>query len=356
MVGSRKENNNPVEDPLQDRRSDYDVTNTVRVSSTTAVRKAVCEIFAGLYPNESTDAVWLAFHDFERFFYGLTTEYFAVDTTYHDIQHTLDMTLAAARLIGGYEKAAPASEQLGSRRALLGVACSLFHDFGYLRHRKRDARVRHGAEFTRSHVSRSGRFLQSYLPIIGLEEFVPVVSRIIHFTGYEVRVEDIALDNELDVMIGRLIGSADLLAQISDRCYLEKCRDRLYPEFVIGDVAVEVDGDTANVRYDNAEDLLSQTLKFYELSAKTRLEQDFEEAYRYLESWFDGRNPYMECIQKNLSFLEKIVADQSWDLLRRNPPCVIPDPDGVTRVKEFARARLQEVQNSSARIQRMSTT
>ena len=39
MLGSHKENEKPVEDPFQDRRSDYDVTNTVKVSSTTTVRR-----------------------------------------------------------------------------------------------------------------------------------------------------------------------------------------------------------------------------------------------------------------------------------------------------------------------------
>ena len=356
MVGSHNKNEKPVEDPFQDRRSDYDVTNTVRVSSTTEVRRAVCALFEDLYPEQSADAIWLAFHDFERFFYGHSPEYFAVDTTYHDIQHTLDMTLAAARLIAGYEQTAASEAQLGSRRAMLGIVCSLFHDFGYLRHRTRDASVRHGAEFTRSHVSRSGRFLQSYLPHIGLQEFVPVVSCIVHFTGYEVNAEDIRLDDQRDVMLGHLIGTGDLLAQISDRCYLEKCRDRLYPEFVLGDVAIEVDGDTANVRYIDAEDLLSQTLEFYELSARARLEETFDSAHKYLEHYFEGSNPYMDCVEKNLRFLKKVVENQSWELLRRKPPCVIPDPDGVLRVKEFARARLEEVHQSSTHIQRISAT
>ena len=354
--GAHNKNERPVEEPFQDRRSDYDITNTVKVSSTIKVRRAVCSIFEDLYPSESTDAIWLAFHDFERFFYGHTTEYFGVDTTYHDIQHTLDMTLAAARLIAGYEKSVSGDELLGPRRATLGIVCSLFHDFGYLRHKTRDARVQHGAEFTRSHVSRSGRFLQSYLPNIGLDEFVPVVSCIVHFTGYEVVAEDIRLTDKRDVMVGHLIGTGDLLAQISDRCYLEKCRDRLYPEFVLGDVAVEVDGDTANVRYLDAEDLLSQTLKFYEHSARTRLEKTFNSAFRYLESYFGGKNPYMDCVEKNLKFLEHVVETQSWELLRRNPPCVIPDPDGVLRVKEFAQAHLDKVNETSTRIQRLVIT
>ena len=357
MTGQKNDKNKPVEDQFQDRRSDYDVTNTVKVSSTIKVRRAVCSIIESEFPSESADAIWLAFHDFERFFYGYSPEYFAVDTTYHDIQHTLDMTLAAARLIAGHERAAAPEARLGHCRAILGIVCSLFHDFGYLRHRRRDADVRHGAEFTRSHVTRSGRFLESFLPTVGLADFVPVVSRIVHYTGYEIRAEDIDLDDPRDIMVGHLIGTADLVAQISDRCYLEKCRDRLYPEFVVGNVAVGVDGDTANVRYLNGRDLLSQTLEFYESSARARLDKTFNKAYRYLEHYFeDGSNPYMQCVEKNLDFLRYVIENQSWELLRRNPPCVIPDPDGVSKVKAFARARLSEVRQSSTRIQRIATS
>jgi hypothetical protein len=359
MSGHNKNNDKhkPVEAPFQDRRSDYDVTNTVRVSSTTSVRRAVCSIFESHYADASADALWLAFHDFERFFYGHSPEYFGVDTTYHDVQHSLDMTLAAMRLIVGYERAAPPEQQLGACRAILGVVCSLFHDFGYLRHRTRDSDVLHGAEFTRSHVTRSGRFLESFLPTIGLADFVPVVSRIVHFTGYEIRAEDIRLDDARDIRLGHLIGTADLLAQISDRCYLEKCRDRLYPEFVLGNVAVEINGDTASVRYQDAIDLLSQTLSFYESSARQRLDKTFDKAYQYVENFFpDAGNPYMQCVEKNLTFLRHLVETNSWELLRRNPPCVIPDPDGLWKVKALAHARLSELRESAARIERIGTS
>ncbi|MGD8323321.1 MAG: hypothetical protein PVF50_03065, partial [Gammaproteobacteria bacterium] len=64
----------------------------------------------------------------------------------------------------------------------------------------------------------------------------------------------------------------------------------------------------------------------------------------------------MECVEKNLRFLEQVVRNQSWELLRRNPPCVVPDPNGVLRVKEFARARLMELHESSTHIQKIAAT
>ena len=41
--------------------------------------------------------------------------------------------------------------------------------------------------------------------------------------------------------VGNLVASADILAQMSDRCYLEKCHDRLYTEFVLGGIASKRD-------------------------------------------------------------------------------------------------------------------
>lgn len=355
MIGPYNDAKTPVQSELQDRRSDYDVTNTIKVSSVPKARTAVCKILAAVYPDVSPDPVWLAFYDFESFFYGRSSEYHAVDTTYHDVQHTLDMTLAAARLIAGYEQSVEPQDRLGPERAKLAIVCSLFHDFGYLRHKVRDKEVVNGAEFTRSHVSRSGRFLEQYLPTLGLEQFVDVVARVVHFTGYEVNADTIELEDPRDSKVGHLIGTADLLAQMSDRCYLEKCRDRLYPEFVLGNVAIEQIGDTANVRYVSGVDLLSKTLEFFHNSAQYRLDHTFNRAYRYMEAYFqDGLNPYMYFVDKNVAFLKRVIESQDWQSLRRKPPCEVPDPDAVNKVIAYAEQRLKSVTENTSRMRRIS--
>jgi hypothetical protein len=216
-----------------------------------------------------------------------------------------------------------------------------------LRHKIHDNSARNGAEFTRSHVTRSGTFLESYLPSMGLEEFVPIVARIVHFTGYEIHPDEIELENPKDCMVGHLIGTADLLAQIADRCYLEKCRDRLYPEFVLGDIAIEREGDSASVRYADGNDLLAKTLDFFRGSAQQRLDQTFNKSYRYLEAFFEtGDNPYVYCIRKNLTFLRQVIETDGWDRLRRRPPCEVPDPDAVSNVISLARQHVKEISES----------
>ncbi|HET7133269.1 MAG TPA: hypothetical protein VFJ95_13515 [Gammaproteobacteria bacterium] len=332
----------PIEDELQERRNDFDVTNTVQVSSPTKVRAAVAGLLSNLYPLSSFDSVWLSFHDFERLFSGRNPEYHGVDTSYHDIQHTLDMTLALARLIAGYERSVEPADRLGPERAELAIVSALFHDSGYLRHKVRDDGVVNGAVFTRVHVSRSGAYLEGYLPRIGLERFAPVVSKIVHFTGYELNIDQIELDDPKDSIVGHFLGTADLVAQLADRCYLEKCRDRLYPEFVLGGVAID-ERPTGGVLYRSAHDLLAKTLAFYQSSARHRLEHNFNRVYRYMEAFFEGgQSPYVRFIRKNLLFLTSLIRFNDWYKLRRHPPCVIPDPNGEAKLIELADERVRD--------------
>jgi hypothetical protein len=328
----------------QERRSDFDVTNTVRVSSVQDVCRAVRELYEAAFPASAFDAVWLAFHDFGRLYTGKHPDYHAVDTSYHDIQHTLDMTLALARLIVGHERSVDPGDRLGAERACFAVVAALFHDAGYLRHRERDRDAVNGAVFTTTHVTRSGAYLESYLPQIGLEAFVPVVSRVVHFTGYEIPLEQIELEDPRDTMVGHLLGTADLIAQMADRCYLEKCRDRLYPEFVLGEVAVNIESTGSHAIYQSGRDLLQKTVDFYQKSAQKRLEQGFNRAYRFIEAVSeDGGNPYIRFIRKNMAFLDQIRQTGDWSVLRRRPPCVVPDPNGETRVIALALKRLREL-------------
>jgi hypothetical protein len=328
-------------DAAQERRSDYDVTNTVRVSSPPDVRSAVRELFEGAFPRASFDPVWLAFHDFELFYRGFHPDYHGVDTAYHDIQHTLDVTLAVARLVVGYESSVEKGDRLGPERARFALVTALYHDFGYLRHREHDRDAANGAEFTTTHVSRGGAFLEDYLAKIGLTQFVPVVFRVVQFTGYEMTLDAIELDDPRDSALGHLLGTGDLLAQLADRCYLEKCRDRLYPEFVLGDVAT-ISGTAAN--YWSGMDLLAKTLGFYQQSAQYRLEHGFNRAYRYVEALFArGENPYMEFINKNFAFLKTIKEGEDWDKLRRRPPCALADPHGEARLVALAMRKLRTI-------------
>jgi hypothetical protein len=328
------------------RRSDYDITNTVRVSSPQDVLGAVEQLLVSTWPHILLAPVQQAFADFDALFAGRMPGYEGVDTVYHDRQHTLDVTLAMARLLAGYERQALAGRLLTPARATLGVVLALFHDVGYLRH-SGDLEHSNGAEFTRNHVSRGAQFLSSYLPQIGMPEWSAVAAQIIHFTGYERPFDQIVTHNALDTKLGHLLGTADMIAQLADRCYLEKCRDRLYPEFVLGGVAMSTADGARAVRYASGVDLLRQTPAFVANTRTSRLDGGFGHAYRYLEILFDGRNPYLEAITRNMEYLEQVLRSESWRMLRRNPPLHAADPNTLGRVRSlmlgyFKKAWLQD--------------
>ncbi len=315
------------------RRSDYDVTNTVQVSSPGSVCDAIKKLFTATWPGAPFEPVLRGFDRLEELFSGRDPQYHALDTVYHDTQHTLDVTLAMARLCAGYEREAPQGRALGAERATVGLLIALFHDIGYLRERT-DTVTQSGAELTATHVARGARFLEGYLPRAGFADWVPVATQIIHFTGYEVPFDQIVVFDERDRKLGHLLGTADMIAQMADRCYLEKCRDRLYPEFVLGGYALPLstNGDR-KVKYASGLDLLRQTPQFAAETRMKRLDGAFSSAYRHLEVLFDGKNPYLEAIDRNLGFLSQVLRSESWRMLRRNPPVFAAgdDPLGTTR-------------------------
>lgn len=306
----------------------------MQVSSPRAVLEAITALCRPTWPKLSLDPVERAFEHFERLFAGEVPGFHGVDTVYHDRQHTLDITLALARLLVGYERQQSDDARVGGARAVVGLITGLFHDVGYLR-RTDELESRNGAEFTRVHVSRGARFLEEYLPTIGLGAWAPMASQIIHFTGYEVPFAQIEsrLSDRREVLVGHMLGTADMIAQIADRCYLEKCRDRLYAEFVLGGVALPFSGGYRQVKYASGLDLLRQTPEFIEDTRRNRLDRDFGAAYRHLEILFGGRNPYIEAIDQNVEFLRQVLRSENWQLLRRRPPifAAVEDPMGTMR-------------------------
>lgn len=71
-------------------------------------------------------------------------------------------------------------------------------------------------------MARGGRFLAEYLPTIGMGDLAQAAARTLHFTGFEVPVDRIRVPGPEFRLIGNLLGSADILAQMADRCYLDK--------------------------------------------------------------------------------------------------------------------------------------
>ena len=302
------------ETPVRMHRNDYDVTNSVRTTDPAAVGAEVIRLYRALFPHATPQPFELAFTEVVRAYDGGDLAYWPCDTEYHDIQHVLDVTLAMARLMDGYQRSrANGDERLRSELFVAGALAALFHDFGYLRKRS-DHRHRYGAEYTIGHVSRGAAFLRRYMRELGFdEELARLAATLMHFTGYERHAESIRIGAGLPRRLGQMLGTADIIAQMSDRCYLEKCRDRLFPEFVLGRLGAPRHGERIP-RFASGDDLVAKTPGFYE-GAMRRLDAQLGRCHEFAAHHFGGENPYLEAMRKNASHAGKPRA-----LLRRQPP------------------------------------
>jgi hypothetical protein len=299
---------------MSHRNNEYDVSCQIKTTDPAAINAEIDRIFLDLYPGASTAGIDRAFSDLTALYRGDYPGYHACDTPYHDIQHVLNVTLAMARLIDGYERGRVGDESLDAAMFSLGIVTALFHDSGYIRALE-DTAHKSGGELTLTHVSRGARFLSEYLPKIGMGEFVEIAAALIHFTGYEMPVAQIEVPSLPYRLLGSLLGSADIIAQMSDRCYLEKCRDRLYPEFVAGGIARKrLPNGEEEVVYASAEDLVMKTPHFYEGATK-RLDADLGGYHKYA-----GQHPYLDEVEKNVQFAQAIGGEQGISALKRKPP------------------------------------
>src|SRR3954463_2512630 len=302
-------------------RNDYDITGSIQTTSAAAVGGEVVRLYHQSYPHASSKPLERAFSEVELMYTGRYPDYGPCETEYHDIQHVLDVTLAMARLMHGYEKSRERDgETLGPSLFVAGALGALFHDFGYLR-RHNDHRHRYGAEYTVTHVSRGAAFLREYMRKLGFsEELARLAATLQHFTGYERKAQAIRIGRGLPRLVGQMLGSADIIAQMSDRCYLEKCRDRLYPEFVLGALGAPAHAGRKLPVFESGQDLVNKTPGFYQ-GARRRLDLQLARAYEYAGRHFGGANLYLQGMAKN----NQSAANAARFLPRQPPYTLLPE-------------------------------
>jgi hypothetical protein len=302
------------------RASHMDVTNTVDVTDAPAVSSAVRMILEKRNPQYDFSTIDVLVSDFSRLYAGNYPGFRACELPYHDSQHVLDVTLAMARLLDGHEASPGAAGPLGPDLALAGIAAALFHDSGYIR-RIRDNRHKNGAAYTRVHVRRGARFMEDYLPQVGLQDLVGVCTRIVYFTGYETDPRNLPVASDQERCLGALLGTADLIAQMADIDYARKCRDHLYEEFEIGGIAGErASAYSGGTVFRSRDHLLESTPDFIRNTIEIRLEGQFGGAYRYAARFFGGPNLYMDAIYDNCRRLQELLSGDERALAARCPP------------------------------------
>ena len=302
-------------------RSLLDATNTVSIDDERAVADAADRILERCFGAGSFDSELLhaTFALAGRLFAGEHPGYLACDMPYHDLRHSLDTALVTARLIAGYQsEKGVSSGTFTPEHGLLGVLLGLLHDTGYIRKSSEAALC--GPQLMVEHESRSVQFAGSYLRTTSLANYATLAPLIFVtrlgsdlnklFTGYD----------RPAITLGQMLGSADLLSQISDRWYLERCYYHLYPELVLGggDRVRTPDGQE-QLLYRDAFDLLCKTPRFYENIVSKRLNRDFQQVTRHLAMHFAGIDPYAEAIYSNLDRCARMIAEGPFGLLQREP-------------------------------------
>jgi hypothetical protein len=282
-----------------------DVTGTVAVADAHAVGAATTRILAQSFGSDGFDGglIRAAFDDVERLFAGERGGYLACDMPYHDLRHSLDTALVMARLVAGYQRAPDvACGALDAARAIAGVVLALWHDSGFIRTACEASLC--GPQLTDRHESRSIELAKAWLRSTPLAEQADLAG-LIRATDLDADLASLfERHDEAAALVGRMIGSSDLLSQLSDRRYPERCYYHLYPEFVLAHSnGAASDGAQG---YRDAFDLVCRTKAFCETIGSERLSRELGGVSRYLARYFEGADPYADAIRANLERFARI--------------------------------------------------
>jgi hypothetical protein len=238
-----------------------------------------------------------AFNDTVKVFSGKYKGYRESNTSYHDIDHTLSVTLTAARLMHGCMD----EITLSPKDILTGLISALFHDIGLIQ--TSDDTEGTGAKYTVGHEQRSIAFMEAYLTKKrAAKKMIADSTKIIESTILSISPKDLTFRNDEIYMLGKIIGSADLLGQVADRDYFKKLFS-LYLEF-----------EEAGVPgYDSELDLIKKTEGFYTNVVKKRLVDDLDNVAKLMfnhlkKRWGVKKDLYQESITENIVDIKKFLA------------------------------------------------
>lgn len=273
----------------------YDLTD---VSNPLTVLKEIDHIASMMSADFDATDIEMVYFDIISLFRGHYPGFQASNTKYHDLEHTIAVALAAIRLMHGcFLAGIPFSHE----QIFLGMCAALAHDAGLIQ--TVDDREGSGAKYTVGHEQRSIDFVHGYLSERHYDsQDIEDCSQMIRCTDLNVSLQQLSIRNQGIELLCKIVGSADLLAQIADRNYLEKLL-LLFQEFKeagLPDMASEFD-------------LLKNTENFYQNVAKKRLEDDFADVARYMVNHFEQRygvkrDLYKESIKNNLAYLRSVLA------------------------------------------------
>ena len=255
------------------------------------------KIFSYHYPSWSFRHISGLYKQIGSLFSGNFTGYRACNTEYHDFVHTEEVLLAAARLIDGCNLNGhdlPLSLWINLLRA------ALLHDTGYIQ--VEGDLYGTGAKYTGRHVHRSIEFMQKNWSMLGIEpRDMECIVRLIKSTDFRSDFSRIEFPSDEEKTAGHILGTADLLGQMSSRTYLEKLLF-LYYEFR------EAGIDGYNTEYDEF--------------TKERLIGVFNSIFMNMKDHFLRRynldvNLYNEALDRNIEYLYTIIKDDTTNFRKK---------------------------------------
>jgi hypothetical protein len=276
------------------------LSTLVDMDSPEAVYNEVVHILQLINPDLNISPVDSVFRFTRKLYEGRYPGYKACNTPYHNYRHITDTFLAKARLLHG---AHLSGENFSERQIVLGVISALMHDTGMLQETHDSEGT--GAKFTQDHVKLSMDFLEKHASRLDFnDQEVSDLRDMILCTDLMAEIPAINFSTPQIELLGKMLGTADLMAQMADRTYLEKLLF-LYHEFKEAEM-----GD-----FKNEIDFLRQTLNFYEIS-EHRLAKILDNTSRYMVPHFKKRwdipiNLYVESLTRQRTYLKKILADDS---------------------------------------------
>lgn len=274
----------------------YELTDTNSPADTLAEIKKILHL---IDPSLDPTPIEIIFDDIVHLHNGEFPGYKASNTKYHNLEHTCSTALAAARLIHGLH----VQGQVFSPRVIqLCLIGALFHDTGLIQAEEEVEGT--GARHTIGHEDRSIALMGKYLADHDYsQDDIRDCGHMIKCTELFFPMEDIPFESEEVWTMGKIVGTADLVAQMADKNYQEKL-PLLFMEFQ----------EAGMQGFETPLELFSKTEEFYRKVARKRMRNELKgisEAalYHFQERWNIDKNLYEESIKFNIRRMKDTVTE-----------------------------------------------
>lgn len=296
---------------LVSREFSYDRTTNKEPVGIFSTIKDIC---ATEWPECPLHHFTFAYNEVVKIFQGKHVDFLPNTLPYHNLRHTVTVTLATARLLHGLKVT---GEPLTGEDVEKTLISALFHDIGLLRTNGK-TQLTCGLKSQANHELISSDILTKFVIKENLPAFISEeCEEIIAHTNITISTADISCSPKAK-LIGQIVGTADITSQMADRYYAE-CLAMLFIELE----------ETGECEFESLGDMFEKTESFL-MQIETRLNEQFggiqhkyQDHFREFEN--DDRNLYIEGINKNLVYIKKITkagSDNFSNHLRRTPPCL----------------------------------